>query len=189
MGDAVQLREQAYLDLLDRGLVLLRNLAGAGDTALCRIEADHLHNIPSLLHEGNERRHAFYIRQERELYLRRLRERGAAEYLERAATWYSGPWRVLASAAGVPMIDPKAVAERWAASVAARAVDGLLNAGLLGPPEGSDNVIAIVADEIKAIVADEIFVRLCCNDEPPTGEYDQLGPGGGGSKANNGEPV
>ena len=37
------------------------------------------------------------------LYLRRLRELGAAEYLEQVSTWYSEPWRVLASAAGVQL--------------------------------------------------------------------------------------
>ncbi len=97
----MQPREQAYLDLLERGLVLLRNFAHFGDVDLCRIEADHLHNIPSLLHEGNERRHEYYIRGERGLYLQRLRERVAAVYLEQVAIWYSGPWRVLAEAAGV----------------------------------------------------------------------------------------
>ena len=68
---------------------------------MCRIEADHLHNIPTLLHEENEHRHEYYIREERGLYLQRLRGRGAVEYLEQVAIWYSEPWRVLASAAGV----------------------------------------------------------------------------------------
>jgi hypothetical protein len=125
MGDVVQLREQADLDLLHRGLVLLRNFAHSGDVELCRIEADHLHNIPTLLHEENERRHESYIRGERGLYLRRLPERGAAEYLEQVDIWYTGPWRVLARAAGVPLSDPRATAahERWAASAAAHAVE------------------------------------------------------------------
>ena len=101
MNDAVQLREQAYLDLLHGGLVLLRNFAHAGNVELCRIEADHLHNIPTLLHEDNEHRHDYYIRGERGLYLQRLRELRATEYLEQVAFWYSEPWRVLASAAGV----------------------------------------------------------------------------------------
>lgn len=101
MGEAVQPRQQAYLDLLERGLVMIRNFAYAGNIELCRIEADHLHNIPSLLHEDNERRHVYYIRGERGLYLQRLRERGAAEYLEEVGIWYAGPWRVLAEVAGV----------------------------------------------------------------------------------------
>jgi hypothetical protein len=101
MGDAVRPREQAYLDLLHRGLVLLRNFAHAGDVELCRIEADHLHNVPTLLHEGNEPRHVYYICEERGLYLQRLRELVATAYLEQSGIWYAEPWRVLADAAGV----------------------------------------------------------------------------------------
>ena len=97
----VQLREQAYLDLLHRGLVLLRNYADSGNIELCRIEADHLHNIPTLLHEETEHRHEYYIRGERGLYLQRLRALGNAEYLKQVAVWYSEPWRVLAEVAGV----------------------------------------------------------------------------------------
>jgi hypothetical protein len=41
--------------------VLLHNLAYAGQIELCRIEADHLHNIPTLLGEANEDRHVYYI--------------------------------------------------------------------------------------------------------------------------------
>jgi len=101
MADSVQLRLQAYLDLLQHGLVLLRNFTHIGNIELSRIEADHLHNIPTLLYEANERRHVYYIRGERGLYLQRLRELGAAEYLDQARIWYSGPWMVLAEAAGV----------------------------------------------------------------------------------------
>jgi hypothetical protein len=72
---------------------------------LCRIEADHLHNIPTLLGETNEHRHVFYIMQERELYLERLRKLGATEYLEQTAIWYSEPWWVLACAAGVVLSE------------------------------------------------------------------------------------
>jgi hypothetical protein len=118
VGEAVQPREQAYLDLLHRGLVLVRNFAHAGNVELCRIEADHLHNIPTLLHEDNERRHEYYIREERGLYLQRLRELGAAEYLEQAGIWYAESWRVLAEAAGVRLpawdqeAEPGAAADR-----------------------------------------------------------------------------
>ena len=89
--------------MLRFGLVQLRNLAFAGDIELCRIESDHLHNIPTLLFEENESRHEYYIRGERGPFLQRLRELGAAEYLERVNVWYSGPWQVLAEAAGYPL--------------------------------------------------------------------------------------
>ena len=110
MGAVSQPREQAYLDLLHRGLVMLRNFAHTGDVELCRIEADHLHNMPTLLHEDNEHRHEYYIQGERGLFLQRLRELGATEYLEQVRIFYSEPWQVLAAAAHcqLPVWDQKA---------------------------------------------------------------------------------
>lgn len=105
MVEVTKSRERAYLDLLDHGLVMVRNFAHGGQIDLCRIEADHLHNIPSLLGESNEHRHVYYIVKERGLYLQRLRELGAAEYLETVSSWYSEPWQVLASAAGVTLAE------------------------------------------------------------------------------------
>lgn len=104
-SEAVRPRERAYLDILHRGLVMVRNFAHAGQTQLCAIEADHLHNIPTLLGESDERRHVFYVVQERGLYLERLQQLGANEYLEQVTIWYSEPWWVLACAAGVTRSD------------------------------------------------------------------------------------
>lgn len=101
MTQTLHPRERAYLDLLHEGLVAIRNLAYAGQTELCRIEADHLHNISTLLEETNEHRHVFYIAQERSLYLERLRQLGTTDYLEERFIWYDKPWQVLASVAGV----------------------------------------------------------------------------------------
>ena len=103
MADSVQPRLQAYLDILNFGLVLIRNCMHVGNVELNRIEADHLHNIPTLLYEDNEHRHEYYIRGERMLYLQRLRELGATEYLKQAGIWYSGPWMILAEAAGLKL--------------------------------------------------------------------------------------
>ncbi len=92
-------RDKAYLSLLHSGLVMVRNLARAGQIELCRIEAEHLHEMPTLVGEGNERRHEYYLRGTKELYLESLRELGASEYLESANIWYYEPWQVLASVA------------------------------------------------------------------------------------------
>lgn len=105
MVEAEKNRERAYLDLLHYGLVMVRNIAYDKQLDLCRIEADHLHEIPTLIGESNEHRHVYYILQERGLYLERLRELGATEYLERVSIWYSEPWKVLASAAGVNLAE------------------------------------------------------------------------------------
>lgn len=111
MKATVTLRERAYLDLLHHGLVFLRNFAHFGNAELCRIEADHLHNIPTLLHEDNELRHEYYIRGERGLYLQRLRNVGVPEYLEQVAIWYAEPWRILASAACVRLPEGDSAVE------------------------------------------------------------------------------
>jgi hypothetical protein len=101
----LQPRDQAYLDLLHYGLVLLRNVAHGGRVELCRIEAEHLHEVPTLIGEANERRHEYYLRGTRRLYLQQVRELGDAAYLEQVAIQYTGPWRVLAAAAGVELIE------------------------------------------------------------------------------------
>lgn len=101
MGDATERRDRAYLDLLHHGLVLLRNFACGGRLEFAPIEAEHLHEVPTLIGEANERRHAYYLRDTRELYLQQLRVIGDAAYLEQVSIWYSGPWRVLADAAGM----------------------------------------------------------------------------------------
>jgi hypothetical protein len=87
--------------LLHCGLVMLRNIAPSGQSDLCRIEAEHLHEIPTLVGEPNERRHEYYLRGTRGLYIQSLRELGADEYLANANIWYSEPWRVLESLATV----------------------------------------------------------------------------------------
>jgi hypothetical protein len=78
------------------------------------------------------------------------------------------------------MSDPKATAEQWAASVAALAVDALLDAALV-PREAFETA--------KAIVAEEIFVRLCCNDYPPAVDYDGIGVDAGAPNPNTDELV
>ncbi|HEY1186556.1 MAG TPA: hypothetical protein VGE74_02815 [Gemmata sp.] len=119
MGGPIETREQAYLALLHHGLVRVRNLAASGQLDLCRIEADYLHNIPSLLHEDNERRHVYFIRGERGLYLQRLRELGATECLEQAGIWYSQAWLMLAETAGMRLRAWDQEAEPGAAPSAA----------------------------------------------------------------------
>ena len=94
-------RDKAYLILLHCGLVMLRNIAHSGQIDLCRIEAEHLHEIPTLVGEINEGPHEYYLRGTRGLYLQSLRELGAEEYLKNANIWYSEPWRVLESVAKV----------------------------------------------------------------------------------------
>jgi hypothetical protein len=97
-------RQQAYLDLLTHGLAAIINLARRGEVELCEVEAEHLHNLPSLVDEPNEHRHRYYIEQERGRYLERLKKLAAREHLEFMVIWYTQPWQVLADGAGIELL-------------------------------------------------------------------------------------
>lgn len=65
-------RDSIYRQLLEHGLLRLRDSAVLGYLQYCAVEAEHLHNIPSLIGETNEHRHRYYFDQERDYYLERL---------------------------------------------------------------------------------------------------------------------
>ena len=65
-------RDEVYLAILQFGLLALRASASAGHSNYCFVEADHLHNIPSLIGETNELRHDYYFNIERTSYLEKL---------------------------------------------------------------------------------------------------------------------
>lgn len=100
MGDVLTPRDRAYLDLLHHGLVLLRNFTRGGRPEFAPIESEHLHEVPTLIGETNERRHVYYLHVTRSLYLQQLRALSDALYLEEVSIWYADPWRMLAEAAG-----------------------------------------------------------------------------------------
>ena len=88
-------RSQAYAKILKWALLSILELARQGNAELCEIEADHVHNIPSMFGETTEARHRDYIVRERGFYLERLRERGHADYLADRKRFYDKPWSVL----------------------------------------------------------------------------------------------
>lgn len=98
-------RSRAYAELLYWGLLAIRDQARAGHALLCEIEANHLHNIPTLLDEPNEHRHLYYIVKERGRFLRRLNDLGDADYRDRRIWYCSEPWQTLASIAGVDLSE------------------------------------------------------------------------------------
>jgi hypothetical protein len=65
-------RDQIYIQILGHGLQRLRDSALLGMIEYCAIEAEHLHNLPSLIGESNERRHEYYFEKERPFYLERV---------------------------------------------------------------------------------------------------------------------
>ena len=70
--------DDSYKSILSLGLVSLREAASLGDSKRCRYEAEHLHNIPSLIGEMNPERHLYYFNQERVQFVDECRAHASA---------------------------------------------------------------------------------------------------------------
>jgi hypothetical protein len=60
--------------ILGWGILRIRVLGWDGQADACAVEADHLHNLPSLLRDFSPALLAFYLRTSREAYLAQLSE-------------------------------------------------------------------------------------------------------------------
>jgi hypothetical protein len=65
-GDAPTTRDRAYLDLLHQGLVFLR-ATRCGRLEIAAMEAEHLHEVPTLIGSAGEGRRLYYLRGTRAL--------------------------------------------------------------------------------------------------------------------------
>ena len=89
-------RSEAYKHILALGLLALRDRAPRFNSSrLIEIEAEHLHNIPSLIDEDNSQRHLYYFNKERTSYIANLKELGIPEYSENVLRLYLAPWEDL----------------------------------------------------------------------------------------------
>lgn len=88
-------RDQIYLAILRWGLLCTRAAAASGKVAHCVVEADHLHNLPTLIGEANELRHHYYFGKERPLYLERVDR--SVPNIDFTLSRYEELWRKLAS--------------------------------------------------------------------------------------------
>ncbi len=79
-----ELRE-ALTALLEKGLLRIRGEAAKGEMESCRVEADHLHNIPRMLLDYQPGPLRYYWDAERLGYL----EAGGS------AAYYEGEWSVI----------------------------------------------------------------------------------------------
>lgn len=87
-------RDKAYLEILKYGLIFIRNSAHDGKPKVCEIEADHLHNIPTLIQEENNLRHRYYLDNERSLYLER-RKKNEKDFDVFTFQRYEELWRII----------------------------------------------------------------------------------------------
>ena len=91
-------RSDAYKHILTMGLLALRDRAPRFNSSrLVEIEAEHLHNIPSLIDEDNIQRHLYYFNRERPAYIASLKELAIPEYADNVLRMYLAPWEALLS--------------------------------------------------------------------------------------------
>ena len=67
---------------------------------MIEIEAEHLHNIPSLIDEENIQRHLYYFNKERPAYIEALKELDLPEYTEPVLRIYLMPWDAILESLG-----------------------------------------------------------------------------------------
>ncbi len=100
-------RSEAYKHILTMGLLALRDRAPRFNSKrLTEIEAEHLHNIPSLIDEDNLHRHFYYFNKERPAYIESLRNLNLPEYSDPVLRIYLMPWEVLLKYLGDDLPDP-----------------------------------------------------------------------------------
>ena len=94
-------RDEAYVRILTWGLLQIRSTgfihmraAGVSNNAeYFAVEADHLHNIPSLIEEPNEHRHAYYLEAEVAGYLEHVDR--SIDGVESTIQFYEQHWETL----------------------------------------------------------------------------------------------
>jgi hypothetical protein len=91
-------RDSVYVHILHFGLVRLRDAAEAGNALYSAVEADHLHNVPSLIGERNELRHDLYFDEDRPHYLNRVDH--SVPGIEFTLARYAELWQRLAELRG-----------------------------------------------------------------------------------------
>lgn len=89
----MQSLDPAYRRILQIGIVAVRDAAANGDIERCRVEAEHIHNIPSLIGEENVQRHLYYVSCERKAYKDWIAASGRADLQKFMTLAYSNAWR------------------------------------------------------------------------------------------------
>jgi hypothetical protein len=90
-----------YLRILTTGLVNVIAAAEDGDTERCRVEAEHIHNIPSLIGEDNINRHLCYANTERKSYADWIYSNVKKEYRGEIMPFYYCAWREMDTILGI----------------------------------------------------------------------------------------
>jgi hypothetical protein len=81
-----------YTHLLTVGFVVMRQAAESADREWLEAEFELLHNVPSLIGEGNIQRHRYFWFQERTHYIQWASTAGREEAKSRMLTYYRPIW-------------------------------------------------------------------------------------------------
>ncbi len=81
-----------YIQLLQVGLIVLRQAVESGDREWFDAELELLHNVPSLIEEANTARHRYFWDQERTRYLEWVSGSGRDLARSRMRTFYEPIW-------------------------------------------------------------------------------------------------
>ena len=92
---------EMYKAILTAGLIAIRDAAEVGDIARCRAEAEHLHNLPSLLEEKNKQRHLYYFSTEKTTYLEWVLSTKRKDLMEFVSMAYMPYWKQMEEVLGV----------------------------------------------------------------------------------------
>ena len=84
--------DDMYLSILKSGIVAIRNSLSVGDAEWAQLEAEHLHEIPSLIADANNNRHHYYLNQTVALYLEAIKKRNRMDIARHAHAAYFAVW-------------------------------------------------------------------------------------------------
>ena len=97
----MDLFDPLYSTILERGIIGIRDAAEQGDLSRCRAEAEHIHNIPSLIGEHNVNRHLYYATREREAYIEWVLSTGRKELRYRVLLAFARAWQQMDAILGL----------------------------------------------------------------------------------------
>jgi hypothetical protein len=82
-----------YLAHLALGFIILREAMASGSKEWLTAEIELLHNIPTLIRDENKLRHLYFWKEERGLYLDRIRSLPETDAQSKMRTYYEPIWK------------------------------------------------------------------------------------------------
>lgn len=97
--------DKLYIAILQSGLAAIRNAAIQGDLEYCKVESEHLHELPSLIGESNMNCHMFYVTNTRKVYMAWASTCGREAVRDMLQYFYSAPWKKMDELLGLKSHD------------------------------------------------------------------------------------